>query len=53
MQERVEIAESLLNEQQVKLRFEGLNTLADVYVNGYQALKADNMHRTSRRLGEH
>jgi len=40
------VDETLLAEEQVLLRFEGLNTLAEVEVNGRLVLSAENMHRT-------
>ena len=40
------VSGSLLDCRRVVLRMEGLDTLADVYVNGVKVLYADNMHRT-------
>ncbi|MEA5145020.1 MAG: glycoside hydrolase family 2 protein, partial [Candidatus Limiplasma sp.] len=42
------VPESLLRRQQVDLVFEGLDTLAEVTLNGTPVLHADNMHRTWR-----
>lgn len=38
----------LLDQDRVELVFEGLDTLAEVFLNGHPVLKADNMHRTWR-----
>ena len=40
------VTQNMLNSSRITLRFEGLDTLADVYLNGVLAGKADNMHRT-------
>ncbi len=40
------VTDSLLSCWRVVLRMEGLDTLADVYMNGVKVLYADNMHRT-------
>lgn len=37
--------DDMLSEEEIRLRFEGLDTLADIYVNGVPVMKADNMHR--------
>lgn len=38
--------ESFLNSDQTVIRFDGLDTLADVYLNGELIITANNMHRT-------
>lgn len=43
-----DIPESLLEKGHVDLVFSGLDTYADVYLNGYMILEADNMFRTWR-----
>lgn len=40
------VSPSLLRCQRIILSMEGLDTLADVYINGEKVLYADNMHRT-------
>jgi beta-mannosidase len=40
------VSQSLLNSDRVILRCEGLDTLAEIYLNGTFLGKADNMHRT-------
>ena len=40
-----EAEEAALSEERVLLRFEGIDTLADVFVNGIYVGAADNMHR--------
>ena len=42
------VESALLENDRVKLVFEGLDTLAEVMLNGMLILKADNMHRTWR-----
>lgn len=39
-------AEDILKEEKIILVCEGLDTLADIYINGQKAGSADNMHRT-------
>lgn len=39
------VPEGMLSSSRVLLRMEGLDTLADIYVNGVKLLAADNMHR--------
>lgn len=41
-----EVEEKLLSEEKILLVCEGLDTLADVYINDTKVLAADNMHRT-------
>lgn len=41
-----EIGEELLGESEVKLVCEGLDTLAQIYLNGREIAATDNMHRT-------
>lgn len=41
-----DVAEHLLNASSLELVFDGLDTYADVYINGRQVLAADNMFRT-------
>ena len=41
-----EVEEKLLSEEKILLVCEGLDTLADVYINDTKVLSADNMHRT-------
>jgi beta-mannosidase len=43
---RFDLAPEILNKENLKLEFEGLDTYADVYLNGEKILVADNMHRT-------
>ena len=43
---RFEVSEALLASDAVLLRCEGLDTLADIEINGFFAGHADNMHRT-------
>ena len=40
------VTEDVLNEKKVILVCEGLDTLADIYINGKKAGSTDNMHRT-------
>lgn len=42
------VDETVLKEEHVELVCEGLDTLADVFINGRKVLYADNMHRTWR-----
>ncbi len=42
------VSEEMRNAQRLELVFEGLDTLAEVTLNGQQILSADNMHRTWR-----
>ena len=39
------VAEEIFNKQQIEMVFDGLDTYADVYLNGKLILKADNMFR--------
>ena len=43
---KFEVEEKLLSEEKILLVCEGLDTLADVYINDTKVLAADNMHRT-------
>ncbi len=43
---RFDVAPEILNKKNLILQFEGLDTYADVYLNGEKILSADNMHRT-------
>jgi beta-mannosidase len=43
---RFEVAESLLQEEVVELTFKGLDTYAEVFLNGQKILEADNMFRS-------
>lgn len=45
-QTEFQVSESLLQHDQLALRFEGLDTYADVYVNEQKILETDNMFRT-------
>ncbi len=43
---RFHVKEGLLDEETVELNFKGLDTYADVYLNGQKILEADNMFRS-------
>lgn len=40
-----ECSEAFLNADEIILRFEGLDTIADVYLNGKHLAHTENMHR--------
>jgi beta-mannosidase len=44
----IEVTETVANSQKVQLKFDGLDTYADVYLNNKKLLAADNMFRTWR-----
>lgn len=41
-----ELSKEVVNNAVVQLKFDGLDTYADVYINGHKVLSADNMFRT-------